>query len=82
MAGVVDEVQVDEIRRHARYGAPPTWPYHKRRIYDSEKTSVLANGEEVQRVWESDFLHTEPGELYFALALFGLELTITWAARR
>jgi len=32
--------------------------------------------------WESDFLHTEPGELYFALALFGLELTITWAARR
>ena len=32
----------------------------------------------VQRVWGFEILHTEVGECYFVLALFGLELTINY----
>lgn len=73
------EPQFDPIREYARRGGRHPWPYNSRRIYDANKRWVLASGEAVQRVWEFEILHTERGEYYFVLALFGLELTINYA---
>ncbi|HEX6339928.1 hypothetical protein [Umezawaea sp.] len=72
------EPQFDPIREYARRGSRHPWPYYSRRIYDSNKSWTLADGSTVQRVWEFEVLHTERGEYYFALALFGLELTINY----
>lgn len=73
------EPQFDPIREYARRGGRHPWPYHARRIYAADKRWNLASGEEVQRVWECEILHTEREEYYFVLALFGLELTINYA---
>ncbi|MGJ7878064.1 HNH endonuclease [Streptomyces rochei] len=73
---LVADAQLDPIRDYARYGKGKLWPIHSRRIYEADKSWVLSTGETVQRVWESDFLHTSRGEVYYVLAVFGLELVI------
>lgn len=72
---IVSEEQFDPIRNHARYGQPRDWPYHSRRIYDANEDQKI-HGKEGQIVHEYDFLSTEQGELYFVLALYGVEMTI------
>ncbi|WP_079106652.1 HNH endonuclease [Streptomyces hygroscopicus] len=76
MRSLVADDQLDPVREYARYGKGKLWPIHSRRIYDAEKSWVLSSGETVQRVWESDFLQTSQGEVYYVLAIFGLELAI------
>jgi hypothetical protein len=73
---IVDEVQFDTLRQHARNGIPFKWPHHSRRIYDADIERVCPHEKEYQTVHEFDFLYTETGELYFVFALFGLELVI------
>ncbi|MEK1939558.1 MAG: hypothetical protein AAAB16_04205 [Pseudomonas sp.] len=72
---IVEEEQFDLIREHARYGHVKEWPYYVRRIYDANLDEKI-HGLEGQKVHEYDFLHTCHGELYFVLALYGVELTI------
>lgn len=74
----ITEGQLDRIREYARRGSGIPWPYHRRRIYDADKSWTLPNGEAVQRVWEWEILETEQMEHYFVLALFGLELTVNY----
>jgi hypothetical protein len=73
---LVDEIQLDELRDHARRGNPRTWPYHSRRIYESDRRVIDSEGGSGQTVHEFDFLVTEHEEWYFVFALFGHELTI------
>jgi hypothetical protein len=73
---VVDESQFDPIRRHAREGHPRTWPHSVRRIYSADRMVTDDAGEAVQTLYEYDFLYTPASELYFVLAMFGLELAI------
>jgi HNH endonuclease len=73
---VVDEVQFDPIRRHARERYPRDWPYSQRRIYHPNRKVVDERGESLQMVHEHDFLQTSAGELFFVLAIFGLEFAI------
>ena len=73
---LVEETGFDPIRDYARLGKPKQWSYHSRRIYDSNKRWPDEKGNSYQIVHEYDFLRTELGEVYFVLALFGLELTI------
>ncbi|MEC5407312.1 HNH endonuclease [Paraburkholderia sp. MPAMCS5] len=73
---VIDEVCFDPIRKLARVGQPKAWPHHSRRIYDINHRWNDERGDNVQVVHEYDFLYTELGELYFVLALYGLELAI------
>lgn len=75
---LVDEAQLDEIRRHAREGFPKVWPHSARRIYDADRHFVDENGKEAQTVHESDILVTHQDEYYFVLAIFGLELAINY----
>ena len=77
-AYLASESQFDPIRNFARRGGRRPWPYHSRRIYSADKIWTIPNGRKVQRVHESDILHTDRGEYYFVLALFGLELTINY----
>jgi hypothetical protein len=76
LAYLVDETQLDLIRRHAREGFPKSWPHHARRIYDANRHFIDEHGVEVQTVHESSVLVTRDGEWFFVLAVFGLELAI------
>ena len=73
---IIDEQQFDPIRSFARMGKPNHWPHHARRIYDTNHRWLGEDGKSFQVVHEYDFLHTNNGELYFVLALYGLELTL------
>jgi hypothetical protein len=78
IAYLATETQLDLIRDHARRGGNKTWPYHSRRIYAADDEGSPQNDRDTQIVWECDILQTDVGELYFVLALFGLELTINY----
>lgn len=81
VAYLVDEIQLDPIRTHARIGDPRTgtWPCSVRRIYDAEKSWTEPDGTVLQTVHEYDFLITDQSEWYFVAAIFGLELVINLA---
>ncbi len=71
---LIDDPQLEPTREHARRGDPRvSWPYNERRIYDMDKTWVDLDGVN-QRILEHHLLLTEHGELYFVVAIFGLEL--------
>lgn len=83
---LIDDKQFDPIRNHVRRGSPRTWPCHIRRIYSHHKSWIDSDGETYQIIHESDFLM--PGiteydgqdpvqaELYFIVALWGMEFAI------
>lgn len=71
-----DEPLFEPLRRYARLGEPTNWPHHERRIYSADRHFTTGDGTVEQTVWECDFLHTDESELYFVLAIFGLELTL------
>lgn len=69
--------QFDPLRRHAKIGTPSEkWPHSIRRIYDSNTGRVEPTGEIIQRVHEFIILWTEHSEMFFVVALFGLEFAI------
>lgn len=76
---IVDEIQLDSLRNHARYAQNSEWPIHSRRIHDPDKLWINEDRKEVQIVHEFDFLKTELEELYFILSIFGMEFTINCA---
>ena len=83
---LIEDKQFNPIRNHVRRGSPRTWPCHIRRIYSHHKAWVDSDGETYQIIHESDFLM--PGiteydgqdpvqaELYFIVALWGMEFAI------
>jgi hypothetical protein len=78
---LVSEPQLDPIRNHARRGTTTDWPYHSRRIYDTNARCYTEEGLGSQTVHEFDILKTEWNEWFLVMALFGLELTINYGAR-
>jgi hypothetical protein len=76
LAYLVDEAQLDPVRRHAREGHPKFWPYNVRRIHDPDRHFADETGKEIQTVHEYDILRTTSNEWYFVVAIFGLELAI------
>jgi hypothetical protein len=82
---LTDHAGLDPLRNHARRGDMPRWPHSARRIYDENRT-ISEQGRPVQTIYEYDLLITTPehiqpdglvrSEMYFILALFGLELAI------
>jgi hypothetical protein len=75
-AEIVDNPQLDALRRHARVGdRPDIWPFNSRRIYDEDATHH-DGGMEYQMVHEFDLLYTEQQELFLVLCLFGEEFAI------
>ena len=73
---IVNEAQLDPLRRFVRRGEPKHWPHHARRIYPADRQLIEEDGKVYQTVHEFDFLVTDQNEWYFVFALFGLELVI------
>ena len=62
------------IRNYARYGGRKIWTYSVRRIYARDATY---QGDIFSSIsWEADFLFTELGEVYFIIAMHGIEYAI------
>ncbi|QLC50120.1 HNH endonuclease [Methanolobus zinderi] len=76
---LVNEIQLDSLRNHARYAQNNEWPFYSRRIHDPDKLWINENGNKVQVVHEFDIFKTEVGELYFVLSIFGMEFAINYA---
>lgn len=76
LAYLVDEVQLDPVRRHAREGARQVWPYHARRLYPATQAWNDGSNSCRQVMWELDLLVTERDEWYVILVVFGLELAL------
>ena len=74
----IDDEQVDQLRNYARYGTMgKTWPFSERTIYapDSVFPEDGENDEhEVLHEWL--FMSTEHHEMYFVLAILGVEYAI------
>jgi hypothetical protein len=65
-----------ELASHARRGQPRSWPISIRRIYEQNKKWDFSDGSSGQLANEFDFLCMETGEVYFAMAIFGVEYVI------
>lgn len=81
MAGGIHEVEekseLDPLREYARKGAQgSSWPYHSRPLYPSDFLFMESESEPYEVLHEWTFLYTEGYELYFVLALFGIEYAI------
>jgi hypothetical protein len=75
---LIDDVQLDPLRRFARIGdSPPSWPFWRRRIYGEDDLQMEArNGFQV--LHEFTLLYTEKLELFAVLCLFGEEFAINF----
>lgn len=88
---LIDDTQFDRIRNHARLGTEKDWPCSIRRIYDYNKIWKYDDENTGVMVHESDFLLIAVpddgevisdsifAELYFVVALWGMEFAINMA---
>lgn len=71
--------ELDPIRNYARNNSNnDNWVYHSRKIYDEHEPFDL-EGRIVDMLYESDFLCTGDGEIYFVIAFKGIEFTLNMA---
>ena len=72
---IVEKVELDALRNYSRYNRGETWPFSYRTLYPVN--AVFDEGNTYYEVLhEFDFLYTEAMELYFILAIFGVEFTV------
>ena len=81
VAGGIREVEekreLNPLREYARKGTPgSSWPYHSRPLYPPDFLFTESESEPYEVLHEWTFLYTEGYELYFVLALFGIEYAI------
>ena len=89
---LIDDINYDAIRKHARLGYIENWPCSVRRIYSYDKNWGTDNDPE-QKIYECDFLLIpfdkeidinnikEPilAELYFVVVIWGMEFAMNMA---
>jgi hypothetical protein len=74
---IVDKKEFDPLRNYARRGLGTSfWDYHRRVIYSPDSVFVESDGKSYEVLHEWTFLYTQTRELYFVLALFGMEYAI------
>ncbi len=78
---IIDKRELDDLRNHVRRGHPKKtpWAFHQRRIYPEEETFYEEGYGHYQVLHEYTLLYTDKKELYFVLALLGLEFVINMA---
>lgn len=75
---VIDDPQLDPLRRFARIGDQPrSWPYSRRRIYGEDDIQVEREGG-YQVLHEFSLLYTDKKELYAVVCLFGEEFALNY----
>ena len=71
---IISDKVFQPIRRYARYGDKKIWPYNSRRIYARNEAY---KGDIFSAInWEADFLFLGNGEIYFVIAMYGIEYVI------
>ncbi|MBE3094343.1 MAG: hypothetical protein IMZ52_04875, partial [Actinobacteria bacterium] len=66
--------ELNRLRNYVRYDETGhVWPYHLRRIYDEEKTSIINNAPNQQTLHEYRLLITDEKELFIVVAIMGVE---------
>jgi hypothetical protein len=75
---LIDDPQLDPLRRFARLGDKPgSWPFSRRRIYGEDDMQMGADGPH-QVLHEYTLLYTDARELYAVVCVFGEEFTINY----
>jgi hypothetical protein len=75
--GFIDDEQLDLLRHYARHGKSGLdWPYSERQIYFSDVLFPDADGNPYEVLHEWTFLYTDPKEMYFVVAILGVEYAI------
>jgi hypothetical protein len=75
---ILDEPQLEPLRRFARIGDRPiAWPYSRRRIYGED--DIHGDGDGYQVLHEFTLLYTDKSELYAVVCLFGEEFALNYA---
>jgi hypothetical protein len=76
----VDDTQIDLLRNYARFGKTGfEWPYSERQIYPADFLFPASCAEPYEVLHEWDFLSTEETEVYFVIAILGIEYAINMA---
>lgn len=77
---VTNDKQLDELRSYVRRNTPKTlhWHFHRRRIYP-EGCVFTEHDTPYEILHEFKFLYTRARELYFVMAIWGIEYTINMA---
>ncbi len=72
----IENQALDEARQFVRYGRGPSiWPFHETRIYDEgQRFSDQAEPYDIPH--EYTLLYTDHQEMYFVIAIFGVQHTI------
>ncbi len=74
---IVDKIELDALRAYVRYNQGETWPFAYRTLYPVnaifEENSMF-----YEVLHEFDFLYTDTMELYFILAILGVEFVINF----
>lgn len=74
---LIDKPELDEIRRFARFGdGVDAWPYSKRQLYAEGKQFTDNDGTTFDVLHEYMLLYTDSNELYFVIAILGIEFAI------
>lgn len=77
---LVDDSQLEPLRRYARIGDQPAhWPFSRRRLYHEDDLH-MGDGSEYQVLHEYTLLYTEELELFAVICLFGEEFAINFAS--
>lgn len=75
-AELIDNTQLDPIRRYARIGdRPGEWPFSQRTIYHEDDVQ-FDRGRVFQVMHEFTLLYTDKNELYAVVCIFGEEFAI------
>lgn len=78
IAEIVDKRALDPARDFARMGVGPTfWPYHMRQLYDLDHLFGDSTGPPYEVLHEWTFLYVGSQDLYFVIALFGVEYALS-----
>lgn len=74
---IIDKPELDLLRNDARRGKRNfVWPLHQRRLYGEDKVFFEEGFGHYEVLHEYTFLYTEAQELFFVLAIFGIEYAI------
>jgi len=77
LSAFIDDEQLDPLRNYARFGKTGLlWRFSERQIYSSDFLFAGQNGESYEVLHEWTFLYTDQPEMYFVLALLGVEYAI------
>ena len=79
-AELVDQPELDELRRFARYNEGPDWSFTTRTLYPVNAV-FNQQGQRFEVLHEFDIVWTQSSETYLVLAIFGVEMAINLGGR-